>query len=138
MGGARGEKTMKCAGDAAPQGRFPEAGGGCGEIHALRRRWRAWPSTPLCQAYLFGSGFSRAVPSAVSVRIEDQDGTVFAADLDRLAGVGALVERVETRIIHGSALPGPHHETTALPALYEHGEARHLCRTPSLNSVRSP
>ena len=29
-------------------------------------------------------------------------------------------------------------ETTALPALYENGEARHLCRTPSLNSVRSP
>ena len=29
-------------------------------------------------------------------------------------------------------------ETTALPALYENGEAHHLCRTPSLNSVRSP
>ena len=51
--------------------------------------------------------FSGAVPSAASVRIEDQDGTVFAADLDRLARVGALVEQVETRIIYGSALPGP-------------------------------
>ena len=29
-------------------------------------------------------------------------------------------------------------ETTVLPALYEIGEARHLCRNPSLNSVRSP
>ena len=33
----------------------------------------------------------------VSVGIEDEDGAVFAADLDRLAGVGALVEAVETR-----------------------------------------
>jgi hypothetical protein len=34
-----------------------------------------------------------------SVGIEDEDGTVFAADLDRLAGVGALVEQVETRFL---------------------------------------
>ena len=33
-----------------------------------------------------------------SVGIDDEDGTVFAADLDRLAGVGALVEEVETRL----------------------------------------
>ena len=131
MGGARGEKSMKCAGDAAPQGRFPEAGGGCGEIHALRRRWRAWPSTPLCQAYLFGSGFSRAVRSVVSVGIGDEDGTAFAADLDRLAGVGARL----TTAAHSSVALS---ETTALPALYEFEEARHLCRTPSLNPVRSP
>ena len=29
-------------------------------------------------------------------------------------------------------------ETASFSALYEHGEARHLCRNPSLSSVRSP
>ncbi len=48
--------------------------------------------------------FSRAVRSVASVQIEDEDGTVFAGDLERLAGVGALVEQVETRIIHGCTL----------------------------------
>jgi hypothetical protein len=38
--------------------------------------------------------FSGAALSVASVGIEDEDGTVFAADLDRLAGVGALVEQV--------------------------------------------
>ena len=42
--------------------------------------------------------FSGAALSVASVRVEDEDGTVFAADLDRLAGVGALVEEVETRL----------------------------------------
>ena len=35
--------------------------------------------------------------SGVSVRIEDEDGTVFAGDLDRLASAGALVEQVVAR-----------------------------------------
>ena len=35
---------------------------------------------------------SGAVRSVASIPVEDEDGTVFAADLDRLAGVGALVE----------------------------------------------
>ena len=39
--------------------------------------------------------FSGAVLSAVSVRIEDEDRTVFAGDLDRLANARALVEQVE-------------------------------------------
>ena len=46
--------------------------------------------------HFFGSGFSGAVLSVASVGIEDEDGTVFAGDLDRLAGFGALVEQVET------------------------------------------
>ena len=33
-----------------------------------------------------------------SVGIEDEDGTVFAADLDRLAGGGTPVEQVGTRL----------------------------------------
>ena len=41
--------------------------------------------------------FSGAGLSVASVQIEGEDGTVFAGDLDRLAGVGALVEQVETR-----------------------------------------
>ena len=41
--------------------------------------------------------FSGAALSVASVQIEDEDGTVFAADLDRLAGFGALVEQVEAR-----------------------------------------
>ena len=51
--------------------------------------------------------FSGAVPSAASVRIEDQDGTVFAADLDRLARVGALVEQVAAwlRFVVGNPFP---------------------------------
>jgi hypothetical protein len=36
--------------------------------------------------------FSGAALSVASVQIEDEDGIVFAADLDRLAGFGALVE----------------------------------------------
>ena len=42
--------------------------------------------------------FSGAAVSVGSVGIEDEDGAVFAGDLDRLAGVGALVEEVETRL----------------------------------------
>ena len=51
-----------------------------------------------CAKYLFGSGFSGAVRSVASVGIEDEDGTVFAADLDRLAGGGAPAEQVEGRL----------------------------------------
>ena len=60
-----------------------------------------------CAKYLFGSGFSGAVRSVASVGIEDEDGTVFAADLDRLAGVGALVEQVAAwlRIVVGNPFP---------------------------------
>ena len=42
--------------------------------------------------------FSDAVRSVASVGIEDEDGTVFAADLDRLAGGGAPAEQVEGRL----------------------------------------
>ena len=57
-----------------------------------------------CAKYLFGSGFSGAVRSVASVGIEDEDGTVFAGDLDRLARVGALVEQVGAwlRIVVGN------------------------------------
>ena len=44
------------------------------------------------------AAFSGAALSVASVEIEDEDVAVFAADLDRLAGVGALVEEVETRL----------------------------------------
>ena len=67
--------------------------------------------------YVLGSGFSPLVPAAVARE---------SAPLTK-----------NRRFVHGSAPTHPH-ETTALPALYEHGEARHLCRTPSLNSVRLP
>ncbi len=65
-----------------------------------------------CAKYLFGSGFSGAALSVASVGIEDEDGTVFAGDLDRLAGGGALVEQVGAwlRIVVGNpfanGLPG--------------------------------
>ncbi len=36
-GGARGEKSMKCAGDAAPKSGFLGVRLGCGDIHALKR-----------------------------------------------------------------------------------------------------
>ena len=42
--------------------------------------------------------FSGAVLSVASVGIENENGTVFEGDLDRLAGFGALVEQVETRL----------------------------------------
>ena len=38
------------------------------------------------------AAFSGAALSVVSVRIEDEDGTVFAADLDRAAGFCELIE----------------------------------------------
>ena len=45
------------------------------------------------------AGFSNAVLSGAAVRIEDEDedGAVFAGDLDRLSRGGALVEQVEAR-----------------------------------------
>ena len=51
--------------------------------------------------------FSGAALSVLSVEIEDEDGTVFTADLDRLAGVGALVEQVAAwlRIVVGNPFP---------------------------------
>jgi hypothetical protein len=56
-------------------------------------------SDPLrCIKHFRGSGFFGAALSVVSVGIEDEYGAVFATDLDRLAGVGALVEQVETRL----------------------------------------
>ena len=45
--------------------------------------------------YFSAVGFPGAVPSMASVEIEDEDGAVFAVDLDRLAGGGALVEQVD-------------------------------------------
>ena len=47
---------------------------------------------------LFLAGFSGAALSVASVGIENQDVAVFAGDLDRLAGLGALVEQVESRL----------------------------------------
>ena len=42
--------------------------------------------------------FSGAALSVASVQIEDEDGTVFAGDLGRFVGVGALVEQLEVRL----------------------------------------
>ena len=42
--------------------------------------------------------FSGAAISVASVGIENEDETVFAGDIDRLAGGGTLVEEVETRL----------------------------------------
>jgi hypothetical protein len=43
------------------------------------------------------AAFSGAAISVASVEIEDECVSVFEGDLDRLAGVGALVEQVEAR-----------------------------------------
>ena len=51
------------------------------------------------KSFLLAAVFSGAALSVASVGIEDEDGTVLAGDLDRLAGVGALVEEVETRLL---------------------------------------
>ncbi len=47
-----------------------------------------------CARLFLAAVFSRGALSVVSVGIENEDGAVFAADLDRLAGFGALVEKV--------------------------------------------
>ena len=47
-----------------------------------------------CARLFWGAVFSGAVLSVASVGIEDEDGTVFAENLDRLAGFGVLVEKV--------------------------------------------
>ncbi len=44
------------------------------------------------------AAFSGAAISVASVEIEDECVSVFEGDLDRLAGVGALVEELETRL----------------------------------------
>ena len=62
---------------------------------------------PIRFAKLFlAADLSGAVLSVASVGIEDEDGTVFAGDLDRLAGFGALVEQVAAwlRIVVGDPL----------------------------------
>jgi hypothetical protein len=46
---------------------------------------------------IFVAAVFGAALTVLSVGIEDEYGAVFAADLVRLAGVGALVEEVETR-----------------------------------------
>ena len=58
-------------------------------------------------SFFLAADLSGAVRSVASVGIEDEDGTVFAADLDRLAGVGALVEQVAARlrIVVGNPFP---------------------------------
>ena len=56
---------------------------------------RACRCLPRCQAGCFGSGSFSTVMSVASIAVEDEDGAVFAGDLDRLAGFGALVEQVE-------------------------------------------
>ena len=47
-----------------------------------------------CARLFWGAVFSGAALSVASVGIENEDGTVFAADLDRLAGFGVLVGKV--------------------------------------------
>ena len=47
-----------------------------------------------CARLFWGAVFSGAALSVASVGIEDEDGTVFAENLDRLAGFGVLVEKV--------------------------------------------
>lgn len=42
--------------------------------------------------------FSGVVRSVASVGIENEDGAVFAGDLDRVGGYGTLVEQVEGRL----------------------------------------
>ena len=42
--------------------------------------------------------FSGAALSVASVGIEDEDGAVFAGDLERVGGFGTLVEQVEGRL----------------------------------------
>ena len=87
---------MKRAGDAAPHGRFRGAGGGRGEIHAFKHCSREWSSAPVWQ--VFFSGVSGAALSVASVAVEDEGATVFAEDLDQLAGFVALVEQLEVRL----------------------------------------
>ena len=66
-----------------------------GKIHALLSLTASIPLPPRCQADCFGSGSFSTVMSVASIAVEDEDGAVFAGDLDRLAGFGALVEQVE-------------------------------------------
>jgi len=47
-----------------------------------------------CARLFWAAVFSDGALSVVSVGIENEDGTVFAADLDRLAGFGVLVGKV--------------------------------------------
>jgi len=68
---------------------------GRNEINALIELFRSMAIRSALPSRFFGSGFFWCALSMASVRIEDEDGTVFAADLDRLAGAGALVEQVE-------------------------------------------
>ncbi len=77
---------------------------GRGKIHALFSLFASMAVRTALPSIFRQRFFSGAVLSVASVGIEDEDGTVFAGDLDRLAGFGALVEQVETwlRIVVGS------------------------------------
>ena len=75
-----------------------------GKIHALLSLFASMTTRsalPSFFAEFFGSGFSdglRRCWVVASAGIKDEDGAVFAGDLDRLAGFGALVEQVEARL----------------------------------------
>jgi hypothetical protein len=81
----------------------------CGrnEIAALMGLFRSMAIRSAVPSTFSAAVFSGAAVSVGSVGIEDEDGTVFAADLDRLAGVGALVEQVAAwlRIVVGNPFP---------------------------------
>ncbi len=85
---------------AVPKSGFPGVRVGCSGVHALKyilamhshpRRW-----TKIYCRKFFGNGFSGVV-SVVSVGDKDEDGAVFAGDLDRLDGGGALVEQIDAQ-----------------------------------------
>ena len=67
-----------------------------GKIHALLSLGASMSLPSALPSGLFWQRFlSGAVMSVASIAVEDEDGAVFAGDLDRLAGFGALVEQVE-------------------------------------------
>jgi len=71
---------------------------GRGKIHALVSLFASMAVRSALPSIFRQRFFSGAVLSVASAGIEDEDGAVFAGDFDGLAGGGALVEQVETKL----------------------------------------
>ena len=72
---------------------------GCFE-HDRSLRW-----SKLYFSKFLAVAFTGAELSVASIGIKDEDGAVFAGDLDRLAGGGALVEQIDAQRVRSFVAP---------------------------------
>ena len=101
-------RRMKGEFRGRPEGKFPgdlrPPCKGCAHRvvseHGRSLRWPQLYFSKFLAVVFFGAELSVA-----SVGIKDEDGAVFAGDLDRLAGGGALVEQIDAQRVRSFVAP---------------------------------